>query len=214
MKKLASYLAISLILYSLASADGAKTAPMDAQDTLKTDQMNAQDMLRTRLDAIIGVLANAELNLEEKDKKIFAIVTPIFDFRLMAFLTLGRPQWDALDKEEQKQFTDLFVRHVKESYRDKITLYTDQKVVFKPATVKKTRAVVPTELVSKDSSLSIIYKLRKQKEKPWRVYDIEIQGVSVIITYQSQFKEILQSGTFSDLIKQLEETADKDAPKQ
>lgn len=214
MKKLASTLAISLVLYSFASADGLKTDPMNGQDTLKTDQMNAQDMLKTRLDAVFGVLANSELKLEEKDERILKIVTPIFDFRLMAFLTLGRPQWSSLDKEEEKQFTDLFVKHVKNSYRDKITLYTDQKVVFKPATIKKTRAVVPSELVSKDSSLSIIYKLRKQKEKPWRVYDIEIQGVSVVITYQSQFKEILQSGSFEDLLKQLAETADKDAPKQ
>lgn len=213
MKKLASTMAISLILYSLASAEGLKTDPINAQDMLKTDQMNAQDMLKTRLDAVIGILANSELKLEEKDKRILAIVTPIFDFRLMAFLTLGRPQWSALDKEEQKQFTDLFVKHVKNSYRDKITLYTDQKVLFKPATVKKSRAVVPTEFVSKDNSLAIIYKLRKQKDKPWRVYDIEIQGVSVVITYQSQFKEILQSGTFEDLLKQLEEIADKDTPK-
>lgn len=213
MKKLASTMAISLILYSLASAEGLKTDPANARDMLKTDQMNAQDMLKTRLDAVIGILANSELKLEEKDKRILAIVTPIFDFRLMAFLTLGRPQWSALDKEEQKQFTDLFVKHVKNSYRDKITLYTDQKVLFKPATVKKSRAVVPTEFVSKDNSLAIIYKLRKQKDKPWRVYDIEIQGVSVVITYQSQFKEILQSGTFEDLLKQLEEIADKDTPK-
>ena len=202
MKKFVSCLAVSLMLHSFAPAK-----------ELKTDHMNAHDMLKTRLDAVMQILASTDLKFEEKDKRILKVVTPIFDFRLMAFLTLGRPQWNALTKQEQEKFTLLFIKHLKDSYRDKITLYTDQEIVFKPAVVKKSRAVVTTELVSKDSSLAILYKLRKQKDLPWRVYDIEIQGVSVVITYQSQFREILQNGTVNDLLKQLEETVDRDTPK-
>jgi len=203
MKKFVSCLAISLLMHSFAPAE-----------ELKTDHMNAHDMLKTRLDAVIRIVANPDLKIEEKDKKVLAIVAPIFDFPLMARLTLGKTQWTALTDQQKKEFTQLFIEHLKHSYRDKITLYTDQKIVFKPAVVKKTKAVVTTELVSKDSSLTILYRLRKQEKLPWRVYDVEIQGVSVVITYQSQFREILQSGTINDLLKQLEETVGKDTPRQ
>jgi phospholipid transport system substrate-binding protein len=203
MKKLVSCLAISLMLHSFAPAK-----------ELKTDHMNAHDMLKTRLDAVLEILAKSDLKFEEKDKKVLEIVTPIFEFPLMAKLTLGRTQWEGLSKQEQEQFTLLFIKHLKNSYRDKITLYTDQKIVFKPVVVKKTRAIVPTELASKDSSLAILYKLRKQKDQPWKVYDVEIQGVSLIITYQSQFKEVLQNGTINDLLKQLKETGDKGVAQQ
>jgi phospholipid transport system substrate-binding protein len=204
MKKLIACLALSLILHSLAPAE-----------ELKTDKMNAHDMLKTRLDAVIRVLANSELTLKEKDKKILEIVTPIFDFPLMAKLTLGRSQWNALTAQEQEQFVQGFIKHLKNSYRDKITLYTDQTIVFKPTVIKsKVKVDVPSELVSKDNNLSILYKVWKKKDQPWKVYDVEIQGVSLIVTYQSQFKEALQKGTINDLLQQLEETVTKDKPTQ
>jgi len=204
MKKLVSCLAVSLLLHSFASAK-----------ELKTDHMNAHDMLKTRLDAVLEILTNSDLKFEEKDKRILKIVTPIFNFPLMAKLTLGRTQWEGLSKQEQEQFTQLFIKHLKHSYRDKLTLYTDQTIVFKPAVIKKKgRAEVSTELRSKENSLSILYLLWKQKDKPWRVYDVQIQGVSVVSTYRAQFKETLQKGTIDDLLKQLEETVDKDAAPQ
>jgi phospholipid transport system substrate-binding protein len=203
MKKLVLCLAISLMLHSFAPAK-----------ELKTDHMNAHDMLKTRLDAVLGILAKSDLTYEEKDKRVLKTVTPIFDFPLMAKLTLGRTQWESLSKKEREEFTLLFIKHLKNSYRDKITLYTDQKIIFKPVVVKKTRAIVPTELASKDSTLAILYKLRKQEKQPWKVYDVEIQGVSLIITYQSQFKEVLQRGTINDLLEQLKDTGDKDAAQQ
>ena len=204
MKKLVTCLALGLMLHSSVSAE-----------ELKTDKMNAQDMLRTRLDAVIRVLTNSELKDEEKDKAILKIVTPIFDFRLMAFLTLGRPQWEALSKHEREKFVEAFIKHLKNSYRDKITLYTDQKIVFKPTVAKsKIKVEVPTELISKDSSLSILYLLWKKTKQPWKVYDVEVQGVSIVTTYQSQFKEALQKGTVNDLLVQLEETVEKEKPTQ
>lgn len=204
MKKLVICLALGLILHSSVSAE-----------ELKTDKMNAQDMLKTRLDAVLRVLSDSELKMEEKDKEILKIVTPIFDFRLMAFLTLGRPQWNALTKQEQDKFVEAFIKHLKNSYRDKITLYTDQKIVFKPTVAKsKVKVQVPTELISKDSSLTILYLLWKKTDQPWKVYDVEVQGVSIVTTYQSQFKEALQKGTVNDLLVQLEETVEKEKPAQ
>ena len=104
---------------------------------------------------------------------------------------------------------------MKNSYRDKITLYTDQKIVFRPCIIKdKIKAVVPTELVSEgNSTVSVLYRLRKQKEMPWKVYDIEIEGISVVMTYRAQFQEVLQKGTIDKLMAKLSKSLEQDTPK-
>ena len=216
MKKLISCLVLGLIVHSFCPAEELKPdQELSTDQELKTDHLNAPDMLKTRLDAVIEVLASSELSLEEKDKRILKTVTPMFDFPLMAKLTLGRTRWNALTKAEQDQFTKSFIDHLRNSYRDKITLYTDQEIVFKPSVAKsKSKVEVPTELKSKDSSFTILYLLWKKTKAPWKIYDVEIQGVSVVKNYQSQFKEILQKGTIDDLLKQLKETAEKDTPTQ
>jgi phospholipid transport system substrate-binding protein len=68
---------------------------------------------------------------------------------------------------------------------------------------KKTIYYVPTELIHKDKKVAILYKLRKV-EKHWKVYDVEIQGVSILLAYRSQFDEILRRGTAKDLLSRLE----------
>ena len=59
------------------------------------------------------------------------------------------------------------------------------------------------ELISKDKKVTIIHKLRKV-EKRWKIYDVEIQGVSILLTYRSQFDDILSKGTVEDLLSRLE----------
>jgi phospholipid transport system substrate-binding protein len=59
------------------------------------------------------------------------------------------------------------------------------------------------ELISKDTKVAVLYKLRKV-DKCWKIYDVEIQGVSILLTYRSQFDDILSSGTVNDLLSRLE----------
>jgi phospholipid transport system substrate-binding protein len=163
------------------------------------------ELLRTKWDAVISVLRNKAIDPNEKAKRIDKIVTPIFDFPLMAKLALGRTHWPKLTPPQQKKFTRLFVERVKTSYREKVSLYTDEKVQFKPAVVKdKTICYIPMDLLSKDKKVNIVHKLRKV-DKQWKVYDVEIQGVSILLTYRSQFDDILQKGTVEDLLARLEE---------
>jgi phospholipid transport system substrate-binding protein len=66
---------------------------------------------------------------------------------------------------------------------------------------------IPTELIHKDKKVAILYKLRKVNKR-WKIYDMEIQGISVILTYRSQFDEILRRGTVEDLLSRLEKPPD------
>ena len=142
---------------------------------------------------------------EAKKKEIIEIVSPIFDFSLMAKLTLGRKFWPELTKEEKERFTELFVRRLKQSYLEKVTRYTcaDVRIVYNAPIQVKKRIHIPTELISKDQKTSMLYKLYKSKHS-WKIYDMEIEGVSLVITYRSQFNQVLSGGTIDDLLTKLE----------
>jgi phospholipid transport system substrate-binding protein len=157
------------------------------------------ELIRTRWNAVISVLRNKDLDEEARVKKINTIVSPIFDFQLMAKLALGREHWPKLTAKQQEKFTVLFVERLRTSYREKIALYTNEEILFKDSTI-----CIPMELKTKDKKIAILHKLRKLDNR-WKVYDVEIQGVSILLTYRSQFDDILSKGTVEDLLSRLEE---------
>jgi len=183
---------------------------MLSQTVIADDKRAAEETLRSKLEAVISVLQKKELELEAKKKEIIEIVTPIFDFSLMAKLTLGRKYWPGLAKEKKERFEELFIKRLKESYLEKLTRYnyTDEKIVYNAPVQVKKKIHIPTDLISKDNKISMLYKLYKSKHN-WKIYDIEIEGVSLITTYRSQFNQVLSSGTIDDLLEKLEEPADK-----
>jgi len=83
------------------------------------------EMLRSKWNAIVLVLKNKDVEQEVKEKEINKIVSPIFDFPVMAKLTLGRKHWPKLTEPQREKFTKLFIERLKNSYREKISLYTD-----------------------------------------------------------------------------------------
>ena len=90
------------------------------------DKDVVKELLEKRVEAAIAVLKKNDLDQQEKNKQIIDIVTPLFDFTLMAKLSLGRKYWPGLIEEKRKRFIDLFTKRLKGSYLDKLTLYTDE----------------------------------------------------------------------------------------
>ncbi|MFC1737832.1 ABC transporter substrate-binding protein [Planctomycetota bacterium] len=166
------------------------------------DPNNPTELLRTKWDAIISVVQTEDIEQKEKECQIDKIISPMFDFPLMAKLALGRVNWSKLKPAQQEEFNRLFVERLKDSYREKIMLYTDEKALFKSAVQKKKSIYVQMELISKEKNVPILYKLRKVDEH-WKIYDVEIQGVSILLTYRSQFDYILRHGTVEDLLSRL-----------
>jgi len=161
------------------------------------------ELLRKKWDAIILILQNKDIDEQAKESQVGKIVTPVFDFPLMAKLALGRTHWPKLTQPQREKFTELFTELLKKSYLAKVALYKDEKIMFKPAMQKKETVYIPTELVHEDKKVDILYKFRKVDER-WMIYDVEIQGVSILLTYRSQFDEILRRGTVEDLLSRLE----------
>jgi phospholipid transport system substrate-binding protein len=181
---------------------------ISVQTGLTDDKNSAKKILAGKLDAAIAVLQKKDMGQQEKDRQIIEIVTPIFDFPLMAKLSLGKKYWPGLSKEQKGKYTDLFVKRLEASYLEKLSLYTDETVVYKTPVQNERKVEIPTEVISKDKKISMTYKLYKS-EQDWKIYDLEIEGISMIVTYRSQFDQILDKGTFDDLLLKLEKPENK-----
>ncbi len=172
------------------------------------DKGAVEELLRNRIDTTISLLQNKDLKQQEKNKKITEIVMPMFDFSLMAKLSLGKKYWPELSEKKKEEFKGHFVKRLKASYLEKLSLYTDEKIVYKAPINVRNKIHIPTDLISKGNKISMLYKLYKAKSG-WKIYDIEIQGVSIIRTYRSQFDQVLRKGNFNDLLLELEKLGNK-----
>jgi len=172
------------------------------------DKSAAKELLTTKIEEALAVLQRKDLVQQEKNKQVVKIVEPIFDYNLMAKLTLGRKYWPGLSEKNRERFVDLFVARLKTSYIDKLSLYTDEKVAYDAPVQEGIKIQIPTSVISKNNSIAMMYKLYKSSNS-WKIYDIEIEGVSLISTYRSQFYDILSKGTIDDLLLKLEKPENK-----
>jgi len=166
----------------------------------------AEEFLKSKLDAVFTVLQNKDLTPQAKNSQVVEMVTPMFDFELMGKLSLGKKYWPDLSREQKERFTKLFVERLRQSYLNKLTGYTDEKIIYESPVAVKKKVHVPTQLISKGKKISMLYKLYSSNNS-WKIYDVEIEGVSIIRSYRSQFNEILQKGTFDDLLQKMERPA-------
>lgn len=174
-------------------------------DAVVKDTNDANELLKAKVDAVLAVVRSKEMDQKHKEKIIDKIISPFFDFDLMSKLVLGKAHWMKFTNSEQKSFTEKFTKRLKDSYLDKITLYKDEKIMLKPAERQKGSTYIPMEVVSNDKKIVTVYKLRRL-DKRWQVYDVEIEGVSILLTYRAQFDDILSHGSAKDVLSQLEKS--------
>ena len=174
-----------------------------SQAVMADDKSAGEEYLKSKLDAVFKVLQKKDLSQQAKNSQVVEIVTPMFDFELMGKLSLGKSYWPDLSPEQREKFTELFVERLRQSYLNKLTAYTDEKIIYESPVDVKTKVHVPTELISKGKKISMLYKLYSSNNS-WKIYDVEIEGVSIIRSYRSQFNEILQKGTFEDLLQKMQ----------
>lgn len=168
----------------------------------------AETLIKDKLESVIAVLQTKDLTKEAKKQKIVEIVEPIFDFALMGKLALGRKHWPELPNEKRDTYNALFVKRLREAYLEKMTLYTDETIEYQKAVEVRGKVHVPAHIISKDKKIEMLYKLYKSRDG-WKIYDIEIEGVSIVSSYRSQFDEILTTGTMDDLLHKLENPENK-----
>jgi len=183
---------LSFLILSLFST------PVFADDLSEVDVF-----MKDKLNTVMKVLGDKSLTKVQRDEQVLVQINAAFDFKKMAKLSLGKKYWPGLTKDEKKRFTTLFIEAMKASYLEKLDLYTDEEIIYSaPLRVKK-KVHFMTELASGGNRISMLYKLYQSKKSGWRVYDIELEGVSLIATYRSQFYEVLNKGSMNDLFEKL-----------
>ena len=100
------------------------------QSAAADDKSEVEKSLKNNLDAVFTVLQKKDLDEQAKNEEIVDIVTPMFDFELMARLSLGKTHWSGLSQDKKEKFRELFIKRLKTSYLNNFTLYTDEKVVI------------------------------------------------------------------------------------
>lgn len=167
------------------------------------------------VDEIITILQDEKLaapaHKAERKKRVVTIVEKKFDFREMSMRALAK-HWQARSPEEQDRFVSLFKQLLENTYIAKIETYSGEKVLFKKAAIQGNKAIVYSDLVRKNVETPVNYKL-KNKDDSWIVYDVEVEGVSLVNNYRTQFASILSKESFPALIAKLEEKVSKGADK-
>lgn len=138
-------------------------------------------------------------------RKIMVIADRHFDWEEMARRSLAQA-WEERAPEEKEQFVGLFRELLKNSYIDRIESYAGEEVVFEGEKTKGTYAIVKTKVVStaRNEELPIFYRLKK-KNGEWLVYDIIIEGVSIVKNYYAQFQDVLKRSSYETLVQRLKD---------
>ena len=163
------------------------------------------DGLKSVVDQVIGVVADPQFKDDKKARraKIRKIINPKFNYVEMGKRSLAK-NWRKLSPEEKKEFVGLFGQLLENSYASKIESYRDEKITYVDEIVKGKYAMVKTEVVRKNDSIGVDYKLLKLGDE-WKVYDFIIEGVSMIRNYRSQFSKIIHKESFAKLMEQMSE---------
>ncbi len=176
-----------------------------SQAVVANDETEAEKILKSSVGKVFSIMLEEGKALDEKKSEVVKITDDVFGFSLMAKLSIGKEHWSQFNAKQRAEFTNLFTEQFQSFYIDKLDLFSDEEVVFKPATVvKKKKVQVPTVLLSKGKEYSILYKMSNTKAG-WKIYDIAIEGVSLIHTYRSQYNHILKSGKVEDLLAKMRE---------
>jgi len=167
---------------------------------------SVQDQLQVTIDKIVEILRDPSLKDEGSAKarrqSLSKLIHERFSFEKMSQLSLAR-HWKDRTQEEKKAFAELFGKLLEETYISKIESYTDEKVVFVKEFVNNKKAQVNTKIVMENIEIPIDYRLYQTKEGIWLVYDLVIEGVSLVGNYRSQFDQILQKDTYEKLVEEL-----------
>lgn len=177
-----------------------------AQSAMALQESEISSFMRTNIDLATSILRNSKLAKPERTAQLYAIFDSVFDYTLMAKLAVGGKQWESLNHDKQVEFTKLFEMKLKNSYMEKLDLYTDEKIVIKNLEkIKDARIHLTTHLMRNGEVYEIVYKFYKDANNNWMIYDVDILGVSIIQTYRTQFAEILAKESFDKLLDRLKQ---------
>ena len=170
------------------------------------------EAVKGHLDKVLDVLRDPSLKAESAKKakkdRLRAISEKMFDFTELSKRTLAR-NWSKFNPEQQKEFVELYTSLLEDAYVNKIMAYTDEKIVFsKEVALTEKTVEVQSTVLRKNEDIPIYYRVI-MKDGSWRVYDIVVEGISLINNYRSQFRELLANKPPESLLETLRKKVGK-----
>ena len=164
------------------------------------------DQLRASIDRVLKTLEDPELKKEsrarERRKMVRKIAEEIFDFSETAKRSLAL-HWQARTPAERDEFVQLFGDLLERSYISKIELFNGEKISFGGEAIVGDQAVVRSKIVTKQGTeIPVDYRMLKRGHR-WLVYDVIIEGVSLVSNYRTQFNKIIQTSSYEELVKRM-----------
>ena len=199
MRKLFSMKVLMAALLAMVSVSNA-WAEDDPKIVVENSVNGIIKVLEARKDMTI-------LTEEDRDN-IRKVVAGRFDYREMSKRSLAQA-WKDISENQKVSFTELFRKLLERSYGNRLASFRNQKVTFDDAQFKGDKARVITSVIDADKTTPVEYRLH-QTASGWQVYDIKIEGVSLVSNFRNDFNEgIKQNGGFEGLVQALEKKVAK-----
>ncbi len=176
--------------------------------TAATAFATVTNVVKTTVDEVIKIVSDDELKKKSNEQRrraaIKKSISVIFDNQEMAKQSLGK-HWNKLKPAEQKQFAELFSNLLENSYAGKIESYNNEKIVYTKETVDGDHAVVKSKVITaRQDEYTLDYRLIKTANDKWMVYDLVIEGISLVSNYRTQFNKIISTSGYQTLVKKLQ----------
>ena len=170
------------------------------------------DQLRAEIDRVLKVLEDTELKKDGKAKERRAAIRKIandtFDFDETTKRSLAR-HWASRTPTEREEFVQLFADLLERSYISKIELYGGEKIVYVGEALDGEQATVRTKTTTKQGTeIPVDYRMLTRGDK-WLVYDVIIEGVSLVGNYRAQFNKIITTSSYQELVKKMRTTQEE-----
>jgi phospholipid transport system substrate-binding protein len=164
------------------------------------------EQLKSQIDRVLKVLDDPDLKKENRARdrraSVRQIANDIFDFSETAKRSLAR-HWQSRTPAEREEFVQLFGDLLERSYISKIELYGGEKIGYIGESMDGDLATVRTRIVTRHGTeIPIDYKMHTLGSR-WLVYDVSIEGVSLIANYRTQFNKIIQTQSYAELVKRM-----------
>ncbi|MFC1823235.1 phospholipid-binding protein MlaC [Thermodesulfobacteriota bacterium] len=164
--------------------------------------------IKATTDKILAIVTDQALKdparAAERKRLIREAVNERFDWEEMARRSLAR-HWSKRTAEEKQEFTAVFSKLLERTYMDKVEGYSGQKVIYEDEVIDGDYGLVRVKIVtSKEMEIPVKYRLKK-RGSAWLVYDLSIEGISMVRNYRVQFNNIIRRSSYQNLMKRLTE---------
>ena len=162
------------------------------------------DQLKASVEQVLKVLEDAALKADPAKRRVAIreVASKTFDFNEAAKRSLGR-HWQNLSEADRQEFTGLFTDLLERGYIARIEEYSGEKIVYTGDTGDGDAATVKTRFTTKSGTdIPVDYRMLKKADR-WLVYDVSVEGLSLIGNYRGQFNKIIETSSFQDLVKRM-----------